>query len=167
MPGNFWAVLLSTLLLVACAGAPALRPGESGVDDVQRAMGAPALRWQDADGSTHLAYPHGPMGYTTLLVRLGADGKLRSIENVLDEEHFAAVKPGMDKEQVLRLLGPPQPSWTVYFKARDELAWEWRYCDAWNIAARFNVLFDATRGTVRSTLSVRESCGEIDCRCAH
>jgi len=38
-------VFFFVLLLVACAGAPVLRPGESGVEEVQREMGAPALRW--------------------------------------------------------------------------------------------------------------------------
>lgn len=70
----------------------------------------------------------------------------------------------MTQEQVLRILGPAEPSWTVYFKARDELVWEWRYCDEWNELARFNVLFDGTKGTVRSTMSLTESqrdlCGQ-------
>lgn len=166
---NFGTIILmlSALLLAACAGSRDLRPGESGMADVQRAMGEPALVWQDADGSTRLAYPLGPQGYQTLMLDIDAAGKLRSIENVLDMEHFAAIKPGMDKQQVLRALGPPQPAWTVYFKARDELAWEWRYCDVWNAAARFNVLFDATSETVRSTLSVREECHLSACLCAH
>lgn len=57
------------------------------------------------------------------------------------------------------------PAWTVYFKARDELVWEWRYCDAWNRLARFDVLFDATKEVVRSTLSIREECGRDSCWC--
>ena len=167
MRSNFWIIFLLTLLLVACASTADLRPGESVIEDVHRTMGAPALRWQDVDGSSHLAYPHGPEGFETLLVHLGPSGKLQKIENVLDAEHFAAIKPGMGKEQVLHLLGPPQPQWTMYFKARDELAWEWHYCDDWNAAARFNVLFDATAGTVRSTISIRENCGKSNCWCAH
>ena len=52
---------------------------------------------------------------------------------------------------------PPVPHWTVYFEARDELVWEWRYCDDWGEPARFNVLFDGTSRRVRSTLSLTES----------
>lgn len=164
MRQSFWLFISSALLLAACASS-SLSPGVATLADVERAMGEPALRWQDADGSAQLAYPHGPAGFQTLMVRIDPGGRLGSIENVLDTAHFAAIEPGMGKEQVLRLLGPPQPHWTVYFKARDELAWEWRYCDPWNAAARFAVLFDATRGTVRSTLSVRENCSVGDCLC--
>lgn len=49
----------------------------------------------------------------------------------------------MTQAEVLQLIGPPQPDWTAYFKARDELVWEWRYCDSWREAA-LDVLFDGT-----------------------
>jgi hypothetical protein len=67
-------------------------------------------------------------------------------------EHFARIEPGKsDKESVLRLIGPPVPQWTNYFKARDELVWEWQFCDSWNQLARFDVLFDASTGVVRTS----------------
>jgi len=61
------------------------------------------------------------------MIRLVADGKLQSIENVLDEQHLANVRAGMSKEEVLRILDLSDANSTVYFKARDELAWDWRY----------------------------------------
>ena len=70
---------------------------------------------------------------------------------------YHSTDEGMNKEEVLRTLGPSQPQWTVYFDRRDELVWEWRYCDAWNEPARFDVLFDNTSGKVRSTQSYTES----------
>lgn len=127
------------------------------------------MRWQNADGSQQWAFPRGPMGYHTYMVIIGTDGKLLQIENVLDENNFARIQPGMHKDEVLRILGPSYPNWTSYFKRRNELVWEWRYCDAWHEAARFNVLFDNTLGTVRSTLSLTESqkklCGRGSCKC--
>lgn len=159
-------ILLCSVLLAACAGTVGLVPDEAKIDDVYRTLGEPAASYRDPDGGSHLAYPQGPAGFQTIMVHIAADGGVRSVENVLNESHFAAIAPGMDQERVLRRLGPPQPHWTVYFKARDELAWEWRYCDAWNAAARFSVLFDATAGTVRSTVSVRENCNLGDCLCA-
>ena len=164
--------LSSLLLLSACANysGSGLKPGQAKLDDVLRAMGPPAQRWQEEDGSQQLAYPRGPVGYHTYMAYIGADGKLKKIENVLDEATFARIRPGMSKAQILRLLGPSQPGWSAYFPARDELVWEWRYCDQWNAAARFDVLFDASTGTVRSTLSQTEAvlglCGEGDCICS-
>lgn len=165
-----WIIFFSALLLSACGAYLGydLKPGEDSLEDVVRALGNPAMRWQNEDGSAQLAFPRGPMGYHTYMATIGADGKLRHIVNVLDEKNFARIRPGMSKEEVLRILGPSYPNWTVYFERRDELVWEWRYCDTWNEAARFNVLFDNTSGKVRSTLSLTEAqrglCGK-DGRC--
>ncbi|MBI4984734.1 MAG: outer membrane protein assembly factor BamE [Rhodocyclales bacterium] len=157
---------LSMLLLVACSGGN-LRPGASTLADVQQAWGEPALRWQDADGTTRLAYPRAPEGTQTFVARVDTSGTLLSIENVLDMDHFGAIQPGMDKEQVLRLLGPPHPQGTIHFESRNELAWEWRYCDVWNSTARFVVLFNAAQGTVLSTLNLAETCIFGECLCGH
>ena len=135
-----------------------------------RGMGEPAMRWQDSDGSLQLAYPRGPSGFHTFMVRLGPDGTLQRIENVMDPHGFAQIRPGMTEARVLRMLGPPYPVWTAYFKPRDELVWEWRYCNDGGLAARFNVLFDGTSGAVRSAMSLTESqtglCPRDQCWCS-
>jgi hypothetical protein len=148
-----------SLLLSACAAYSGygLKPGVDRADDVVRAMGQPAMRLQNADGSSQLAYPRGPMGYQTYMAVVGPDEKLQSIRNVLNEKDFALIHAGMTKDEVLHILGPSFAGWTSYYKARDELVWEWRYCDAWNEAARFDVLFDGSKETVRSTFSQTES----------
>ena len=66
---------------------------------------------------------------------------------------------GRRKEQVLRVLGPPDYGASVYFKARDELVWDWRYCDVFGRPARFLVLFDGTSGATRSTMTQLEAFG--------
>jgi hypothetical protein len=162
--------ILSALLLVACASSgTSLKPGESSLKDVMRDMGSPAMQWQDPDGSRQLAYPR---GIYTFMVHISADGKMHNIENVLGTETFVRIRPDMTKSQVLRILGPSDPLETAYFKARDELVWEWRYCDEWNEPARFDVLFDGSKEVVRSTMSRTESqrglCGdEGHCICSH
>ena len=167
-----WLVILASLLLAACAsyGGSGLKPGEAGLADVLRVMGQPAMRWQDQDGSLQLSYPRGPLGFHSYMALIGPDSKLQGIDNVMDPKAFARIRAGMAKDQVLRILGPSEPAWTVYFKARDELVWEWRYCDEWNDAARFDVLFDASKGTVRSTMSLTETqmglCQESKCLCS-
>lgn len=145
---------LAMLVLSACAGysGSGLKAGVASRSDVLATMGAPALVWQDPDGSEQLAYPRGPAGAQTFMVFIAPDGRLQRIEGVLDMAHFARVKAGKsDREEVLRLLGPPVPQWTTYFQARNELVWEWRFCDDWNQLARFDVLFDATTGIVRTS----------------
>lgn len=151
-----WLLLIG--LLAGCAGYDAAGriPVEARLVDVERQMGIPSLRWREADGGETLVYPFGAMGYHTFFVRGDAQGRFVSRENVLTMKHFARIQAGMTQEDVVRTIGPPVPAWTVYFKARDELVWEWRYCDDWNEPARFNVLFDGTTLRVRSTLSSTE-----------
>lgn len=168
---KLWITIFSALLLGACGAYLdyGLKPGEDRLENVLHALGQPAMRWRNVDGSEQLAFPRGPMGYHTYMVTIGTDGKLRQIGNVLDEKSFARIQPGMGKDEVLRILGPSYPNWTAYFERRDELVWEWRYCDVWHEAARFDVLFDNSKGTVRSTMSLTESqrglCRRGRCTC--
>jgi hypothetical protein len=161
-----WMVFLLAMLLAGCAsyGGAGLKPGEAGIEDVQRLMGPPAMRWQDADGSVQLAYPHGPAGYHTFMVKLGPDGRLQTIANVLDSKNFARIHVGMTKEQVLRALGP-SPFGADYFAVRDELVWSWHFCSDIGTAARFMVLFDGTSGIVRGTMAQDEG-GEMQVSCS-
>jgi hypothetical protein len=146
------------LLLAGCAGygGKGLAPGFADEAEVVRVMGQPAMQWTDPDGARQLAYPRGPTGVHTFMVRLGPDGRLLRIENALEPTRFAQLRPNMGQAEVLRLLGPGVADWTAYFKARDELVWGWRYCDDGGKLARLYVLFDGTRLTVRSTQSVLE-----------
>jgi hypothetical protein len=152
---KLWIALLSSALLAACASysGGSLKPGEARLENVQNLMGPPAMRWQDADGSVQLAYARGPLGYHTFMVKVGPDGRLQGITNVLEPAGFARIRPGMTKDEVLRVLGPPDYNLTVYFKARDELVWDWRFCSDLGAPSRFQVLFDNTLGTVRSAIS--------------
>lgn len=89
-----------------------------------------------------------------------------------EHENICAHPPRYVQEEVLRILGPSESSGTAYFKSRDELVWERRYCDEWNEASRFEVLFDGSKEVMRSTMSLadyqRGLCGsEGGCICAH
>ena len=154
--------LAAVLVLVGCAGysGSGLQPGVATLADVLALMGCPALAWRDADGSEQLAFPRGPAGTQTFMVFIAPDGRLRARKGVLDTEHFARIEAGRsNQDAVLRLIGPPVAHWTAYFPARNELVWEWRFCDSWNQVARFAVLFDATTGIVRTTQQHQELAG--------
>lgn len=159
-------------LLAGCASydGRGLQPGVSSIDEVVALMGTPAMQWQDADGRVQLAYPRGPEGLQTFMALIDPDGRLERIEGVLDTRHFARIEPGRsDQAAVLRLLGPSQPQWTAYFERRDELVWEWRFCDDWRQVARFDVLFDGMSGVVRTTYQRPElrGFGHDPLSCAH
>lgn len=151
-----WQFLLMSALLSGCAAysGRGLQPGVATLDTVIQTMGEPAMRWQGPDGALQLAYPRGPASPQSFMVHLDKDGKLLSIRNVLVPEVTGQITPGMTQAQVLRLIGPPIAARTIYFAARDELVWDWRYEDKTGDLSHFSVLFDATLGTVRSTLVV-------------
>lgn len=129
-------------------------------------MGRPAMEWALPDGGRQLSYPRGAASVHSYMVLLDPAGRLVSIRNVMEPSEFAKVSAGMTQGEVLQVLGPSEPSWTTYFPARDELVWEWRYCDSWGEAGRFDVLFDGTSKLVRSTYVRPESSfhwGRVGC----
>lgn len=150
--------LICAVLIAGCVsyGGHGLQPGVSSRDDVTTLMGQPAMRFAEADGGELLAYPRGPAGYHTYMLRIDSGGMLVSRENVLEPKYFARLRPGMTQEEVMRVIGPPWPSWTVYFAARDELVWEWRWCDDFAEPSRFYALFDGTSRKLRSTGNLSE-----------
>ncbi len=150
---------LFPLFLVGCApyGGTGLKPGSSSLEDVLAVMGPAALQWSGPDHSAQLSFPRGPAGLHSYMVFIDKQGRLERIENVMTTESLARVKAEMSKDDVLRLLGPPVPEWTVYFPPRRELAWEWRYCNNWSVTSRFHVLLDNDTGRVRSTMGFEET----------
>jgi hypothetical protein len=154
--GQWLLIGLAVLGLSACASysGSGLKPGVSSLAEVTAAMGQPALVWKNPDGSQQLAYPRGPAGTHTFMVQIGPDQRLHSIDNVLRYKYFAKILPGKTtQEEILRLLGPSTPQWSMYYKARDELVWEWLYCDEQGYETKFDVLFDGMSGPVRTTMS--------------
>jgi hypothetical protein len=155
------AGLLSAAALAACAGYGTgnLVPGTSRLDDVTRSMGPPAVQWREPDGSLRLAYPHGPEGMTTFMVSLAPDGTLRSVENVLDERHFAAVVPGKtDRDAIARMFGPPREK--IGFDRSNEETWEYRFRNVYTYPARFIVVFDRATGLVKTSMQFSDTIGD-------
>src|SRR5438132_12488803 len=144
-------LLFPALFAAGCANFSAIKPGAS-AQQIETLVGAPANAWKNVDGSEVWEYPRGPFGVETYMVTLGPDRAVREVRQVLNEAYFSKIQAGMSREEVRRLIGNPREVW--YFPARDEETWTWRYYD---INYRFfNVLFDRSEGTVRSTLRLDE-----------
>ena len=145
------AALLALILAAGCANFSAISPGDP-APTVEARVGAPGSVWKNADGSEVWEYPSGPSGVQTFMIDIGPDRTVRAVRQVLREEYFSKVVPGMSRDEVRRVLGRPKEVW--YFPARDEEVWTWRYLE---VNYRFfNVLFDRTGGTVRTTLRLDE-----------
>src|SRR5437773_10712534 len=148
MPKASLSLLL--LALAAClAGCANLTAVASGMpaQQVQAKLGAPETIRKNADGSEVWEYPGGPLGRQTYMVTLGSDRAVREVHQVLNDEYFSRVHPGMSRDEVRRLLG--KPGEIMVFGARDEEVWTWRYQQQNPMI--FNVLFDRTAGTVMPT----------------
>ncbi len=125
-----------------------IETGKSTEDDVRRQAGKPEIVWEEPDGGRRLEYPRGPEGATTWMVVTNADGTVRSIEQVLTAENFAKVRPGMNKDQIRRMLG--KPTKVEAFRLKQEEVWGYRWFESPTDRAFFNVHFN-NDGTVTTT----------------
>jgi outer membrane protein assembly factor BamE (lipoprotein component of BamABCDE complex) len=154
-------LLGSALLAFACDkqgrpieefGLDKLAKGISSESDVRMVMGQPETVREEEDGSRTLEYPKGPEGARTWVFMIDKTGKMQDYRQVLTEENFARIKPGMSKDEVRRMLGKPRT--VVQFKRKNEEAWDWRYLPAPGVSPRlFNVHFDINTGKVTGTSS--------------
>jgi hypothetical protein len=101
-----------------------LRPGSSTTDDVRQIMGNPSLEWRDADGTRIWEYPRTPEGMVNYMLVIGPDHVLREVRQVLTEENFNRVRPGMTRDQVRYLLGQPAHQSPLPVEAGDGLGLE-------------------------------------------
>jgi hypothetical protein len=101
---------LALLLLAGCASydGRGLVAGQSTESDVLAVMGTPAERRAGPGGETVLWYPRLPYGRASYAARIGADGRLISLEQRLTEENLAHLERGKTTtEAVHDLFGPP------------------------------------------------------------
>jgi len=140
-------VLLLLGLLSACAPSTGeLKPGKSALPQVLAQMGQPSMVWSGANGALLMEFARVPSSYENFMARIGPDGVLISLTQVLTEENAKTLKEGMNRDQVRQTLGRP---------ARVEAAtadnggerWHWPLDSARPPAWQLDVQFGAT-GTV-------------------
>lgn len=118
-----WIWLLA--LLQACSGyaPPDLLAGISREALLAR-MGPPDMV-RPMDSGTRLEFPRGPFGKHTWFVYLDAQGRAIRSEQVLTEDNFNRVHPGMTQDELRRLLGRPGEVQGLA-RSRGEV-WSYRY----------------------------------------
>jgi hypothetical protein len=87
-------------------------------------VGTPTDIRFDRNGDELWEYATGPMGYETYLVRIGTDGKVKEVTQILTEDQMLKLVPGtMTKADARNLLGRPSDQ---TFTASGTV-WSWRF----------------------------------------
>ncbi|MCB1933025.1 outer membrane protein assembly factor BamE [Accumulibacter sp.] len=153
---RFAGIALSGLLALVFAACDAdrlskLKPGSSSGDEVRKLMGQPTLEWVDADGTRVWEYPRTPEGIVNYMLVIGPDNVLREVRQVLTEENFARVRPGMSSDEVRYMLG--RPAHEVYFSLKQEKVWDWKTKVEPGMTWYFNVHFNNDGVVTRTSTS--------------
>ena len=146
------AAAISALALVGCdeQKIKELEEGLSTEADVRAQFGEPERVWSEEDGSRTFEYNRQPAGAKNYMITIGTDGKMSALRQVLAPHVFARIVPGMDENQVRRMLGKPAKMMT--FKLKQETDWDWNYIDPPNREMQFTVTFGPD-GRVLRTLN--------------
>ena len=149
-------VLLSCIgLLGGCANPNFLIVGQSTRADVQARLGTPTETRVDRNGDQLWDYATGPEGIETHRVRIGADGKVKEVTQLLTEERFDKVVRGtMNKADVKEQLGPPSEE-NIYGAG---LTWSWRIKKFGMMPGHMVVSFNP-EGTVRDKIIMIDPTG--------
>lgn len=143
-------------LLGGCANPRSLVVGQSTETDVCARMGPPTDIRVDRDGDRIWEYATGPEGFFTYMVRIGADGRVKEVNQILTEEQLAKVVPGkMTKADVRQLLGRPSDESTY----SAGLTWSWRFARV-GVQPGYMVVSFNPDGTVRDKIVIIDPSGD-------
>lgn len=117
---------IAVLLLLSACGSYDPPASLAGIqrEALLARMGPPELE-RPSDTGTRLEFPRGPYGKHTWFVYLDAQGRAIRAEQVLTEQNFNRVHPGMTQDELRRLLGRPGEVRGLA-RARGEV-WSYRY----------------------------------------
>ncbi len=127
------------LLLAACASMGDIPPGTQ-VSEVQARHGAPTVECRLPEGGRRLVWSTQPMGQYAWATVATADGTVGQMEQVLTDEAFRQVEPGVwTGEQLQCHFGPPAESSIVGLPSSRSQVWSYRYLQsgAWNSLMHF------------------------------
>ena len=123
-------IALTVLLAGGCAttlSGDGLLPGKSTEAEVLAKMGRPSLALDLPEGGRALYYTRLPWDLDTHVASIGTNGVLREYGPRFNWETMRGVRPGMTKEQVRRLLGPPLEVTRLLRRDREVWEYPWRH----------------------------------------
>lgn len=72
---------------------------------MRKEFGDPVTLTVEPDGNRSFDCPRRPEGGTNYVIRFGPDGKMSSLRQLLNEDNFARIRPGMTQVEVRQRLG--------------------------------------------------------------
>ena len=133
-----------------------LEEGVATAADVRARFGEPVAVYDDGGGAQTLEYTRQPEGSVNYMISIGADGRMTALRQVLKPSMFARVTPGLDTQQVRRLLG--RPAKTQRYALKQQEVWDWRFADG-NETKIFSVTFDREGRVVGSATTLDMGAG--------
>ena len=128
--------------------AGSVRPGQDEAA-VSATAGRPTAIVKLPDAATRWQYSGQPFNQAVWNVDFDAQGRVRSVEQMMTDEAFATIKSGRDtRAEVLRDFGPPAESFS--YPLKNETAWMYRYFTFGGFYAAMFVYFDPA-GVVKRT----------------
>jgi hypothetical protein len=123
-PTTRHALLATALLALAgCASNPRDVPPGASMEQLTERAGPPTARYE-RNGEQRLEYATGPFGKFTWMVDLDANGKVKSVEQVLTDASFNQIKPHQNAEDVRWALGRPSEVGSTW---QGTTMWSYRY----------------------------------------
>lgn len=150
------ALVFCVALVGGCASPRSLVVGQSNEADVRARLGTPTDTSVEPNGDRVWEYATGPEGYQTYVVRIGADGTVKEVAQLLSEVQLAKVLPGQStKSDVRKLLG--RPGLEDMYQVGE--TWSWRHFRD-GVQPGWIVVIFSPDGTVRDRYVVIDSAGD-------
>jgi hypothetical protein len=153
-------VISAGLLAAGCAAydGQGLVAGVATEADIVGTMGKPVQTLRRANGDEALYFSKLPYGRQMLVATIGSDGRLKSLEQVLDYEHMKRIHAGTTTAaQVKEILGPPYRITRYPFKPLDVWEYPWRTA----VEKRFLSVSLSDDGIVRDISDAHDPDGSV------
>jgi len=118
------AALMLASALAAFGNVATIAPGTP-LEQVAASAGKPNRIWPEANGAASWEYTQQPSGRYAYMVRVGADGRVTRVDQVLDWPFFNALVPGMKANEIEHVLGRPYSVTYMPLMDRNVMAWRW------------------------------------------
>ena len=121
-----WTVAAATIALGACTSiAPGAFPPGTSISEARAAFLGPTGEYALPDGGTRLEFARGAHGKQTYMLDFDASGSLVASQQVLTEQNFATIAPGLPAAEVRMRLGRPAEVFNVPWQRLQ--VWNYRY----------------------------------------